>query len=268
MTKRVWWMIGFLLCPVPTWANGGGAATTGWLGLSATSFDYEEFSDAGASLDREQGWLPGVQAGLNRDYGRWFLETELQWSSGEVDYSSPQAESKTDESILHLQLLAGIPLQAADRQRTSLVAGLGYREWQRDIQSTPTASGLDETYRWGYGVLGLRGEQQFSAGTRVVVDMQLTRTISPDIKVRFDNSFDDVSLDLGAENGFRLSLLFDRRLDKSKTFWVMPWYEYWEFGRSGDWARTSNGVPVGTLTVHEPRSETGSYGISMGMRWN
>lgn len=261
-----WLIPGLLLCSLPLLANESGVSTSAWLGLTATSFDYEEFSDAGASLDREQGWLPGVQAGLDRDYGRWFLETGLHWSAGRIDYRSPAASSRTDEDVRSLELIAGIPLQAADRRRTSLVAGLGYREWQRDIRPTSTASGLRETYRWGYGVLGLRAEQPFNAGTRVVVDVQLTRTIRPDIKVRFDNSFDDVSLDLGAENGFRLSLLFDHRLNESKTVWVMPWYEYWELGRSADSVLTSNGTPAGT--VHEPRSETGSYGISMGMRWN
>lgn len=265
MMKHAWLIPGLLLCSLPVLADENEASTTAWLGLSATSFDYEEFSDAGASLDREEGWLPGLQAGLTRDYGRWFVEAGLQWSSGEADYSSPQADTTTDEDIRNLELLAGIPWHSTDRQRASLVAGLGYREWRRDIRSTASASGLDETYRWGYGVLGLRGEQQFDAGTRVVVELQLTRTINPDIKVHFDNTYDDVRLDLGAETGYRVNLRFDRELDANKSFWLSPWYEYWELGRSADSVLTSNGTPAGT--VFEPRSETSNFGITMGVTW-
>jgi hypothetical protein len=265
MLKHLWWTLGLLLCPLPVQANGSGAVTTAWLGLSATSFNYEEFDDTGVSLDREEGWLPGVQAGLARDYGRWFLETTLNWSSGQVDYTSPAASSTTDEDIGNLEMIGGIPLHFTGRQRISVVAGAGYREWRRDIRPTPAASGLDETYRWGYAVVGLRGERSLDAGNRVVVDLQLTRTIHPDIQVHFDHSYDDVSLELGAENGFRVNLMFDRKLDGSKTFWLMPWYEYWELGRSSDSVLSSNGVPVGT--VFEPRSEMGNFGIGLGVRW-
>jgi hypothetical protein len=258
-------ILALLSCPLTALASDSDVVMSGWVGLTGLAFDYEEFNDAGVSLDCEEGWLPGVQAGLARDYGRWFLETTLSWSSGQVDYASPAASSTTDEDIRNLEMLGGIPLQFAGRQRISLVAGAGYREWRRDIRPTPATSALDETYRWGYAVVGLRGERSLDAGNRMVLDLQLTRTINPDIKVDFDQSYDDVSLELGAENGYRVNLVFDRKLDSSKTFWLMPWYEYWELGRSADSVLSSNGVPVGT--VFEPRSEMGNFGIGLGVRW-
>jgi hypothetical protein len=258
-------ILALLACPLTVLAGDSDVVVSGWLGLSALAFDYEEFDDAGVSLDREEGWLPEVQAGLSRDYGRWFLETTLNWSYGQVDYSSPAASSTADEDIRNLEMIGGIPLQFTGQQRISVIAGAGYHEWRRDIRATPAASGLDETYRWGYAVVGLRGERSFDAANRIVLDLQLTRTISPDIKVHFDQSYDDVSLELGAENGYRVNLMFDRKLGRGKTFWLMPWYEYWELGRSSDTVLSSNGVPVGT--VFEPRSETGNFGIGLGVRW-
>ena len=257
--------VALLVCPVPVLANDADISTSGWVGLTALAFDYEEFSGAGDSLDRDEGWLPGVQAGLSRDYGHWFLEGGLRWSSGQVDYTSPAASSKADEEVGDIWFSAGVPVLMVGGTRTSLIAGLGYREWQREIRSTAEASGLDETYRWGYGLLGVRGEKSVGTGTRVVMDAQLTRPIHPDIKVRFDSAYDDVSLDLGERTGFRVDLTIDRKLDDTKAIWLTPWYEHWKLGRSNDSVLFSNGVPAGA--VFEPRSETDNYGISIGMRW-
>lgn len=253
------------IIPLPAMAYGGDTTTSAWLGATAVDFDYEEFDADDNSLDREEGWLPGVNAGAGLAGERWFVESGLQWSSGRADYHSPAVDSETDEQILNLEASAGTPLYAAGRQRASLVAGAGYRKWQRDIHSTPAASGLDETYRWFYWLLGLRGEHGFDARTRVVMDVQLTRTVNPEIKVRFKADYDDATLDLGEETAFKASLALHRKLGRRASLWLMPWYERWDLGRSKVEDLYRNGVPVGT--VMEPRSETRNYGVSLGIRW-
>ncbi len=124
-----------------------------WLGAGVMDFDYEEF-DQGASLDREEGYLPGVSAGLRLARGRMFAETALEAWTGGVDYASATEITTTDEDILDWNVMAGRDLFAQADQRLGLYAGLGYRHWQRDIRSTPTAFGLDETYRWWYASRG------------------------------------------------------------------------------------------------------------------
>jgi hypothetical protein len=259
------------ICPLPALADADITKSV-WLGATALDFDYEEFDGQDNSLDREKGWLPGVTAGASIEGHRWFVESGLLWSSGRVDYDSPAVDSKTDEEILNLEVLAGTPLFASDRQRVSLVAGVGHRNWQRDIRSPPSVIGapkvlgLDETYRWHYWLLGLRGEHEFNSRTRIVANVQVTRTANPEIEVEFKENFaDDVNLDLGEETAFKVSLAVQRQLGGGASLWLSPWYERWDLGRSKDKDLYLNGVPIGT--VWEPRSETRNYGISLGVRW-
>ncbi len=266
MMKYGWPLFVLSICTLPAIASDNGFTTSAWLGLSGTSFDYEEFDDQGASLDREKGWLPGVKAGLNLEYDQVLVETSLWRSAGRVDYSSPRVDTTTDEDIRNLEILAGTWFFAKGRLRAGLIAGGGYREWRRDILPTAAASGLDETYRWGYGLLGLRGELTFNRETRVSADLHLTRTLNPKINVDFAGRFDDVSLALGEETGFKASLAIDWQLGTAVTLWLAPWYEYWKLGRSADAELFRNGVSIGT--VFEPRSETRNAGITVGVRWH
>jgi len=253
--------------PLLVLAEAGSLTTAVWLGATALEFDYEEFDNQDNSLDREEGWLPGVNAGVSLEGDRWFVESGLMWSSGQVDYHAPpDDDSKTDEEILNLEILAGTPVIVRDRQRLSLLAGAGYRKWNRDIHSTPEKLGLDETYRWFYWLLGLRGEHGYNERTRIIADAQVTRTMNPEIDARFKANYaDDVNLDLGEETAFKVSLALHRKLTGSTSFWLMPWYERWDLGRSSVKNLYRDGVPIGT--VWEPRSETSNYGISLGMRW-
>ncbi|MEN8166122.1 MAG: hypothetical protein ABFR65_01430 [Pseudomonadota bacterium] len=265
MMKHGWPLLVLSIYTLPALAGDNGFTTSAWLGLSGTAFDYEEFDDRGVSLDREEGWLPGVKAGLNLEYDQVLVETSLWWSAGRVDYTSRRVDTTTDEDIRNLEILAGTWFFTTDRLRAGLIAGGGYREWRRDILSTATASGLDETYRWGYGLLGLRGEQAFNRETRVIADLHFTRTLNPKVNVDFAGRFDDVSLALVEETGFRARLAIDWQLATAMTLWLAPWYEYWELGRSADAELLRNGVSIGT--VFEPRSETRNAGITVGVIW-
>ncbi|MCU7916636.1 MAG: porin family protein [Candidatus Thiodiazotropha sp. (ex Gloverina cf. vestifex)] len=254
-----------MTCPLALPASDDIFFDSAWLGLSVLDFDYEEFDDRGISLDRERGLLPGLNAGVNAQRGEWLFETRLLWLSGNVDYTSATAASRTDEDILNLELTTGYRIQTTKEQQFYLVAGAGYRKWWRNIHSTATASGLDETYDWSYGLLGLRGEQTLNNQTQLVADLQLTRTINPGINVHFISNFNDVSLNLQEETGYRFRLTLNRQVGESTSFWVAPWYEYWKLGRSNNTALYSNQIQIGS--VFEPRSETRNFGINLGVRW-
>ncbi|MEJ2593231.1 MAG: hypothetical protein P8178_17910 [Candidatus Thiodiazotropha sp.] len=235
------------------------------LGLTAHAFDYEEYDDRDNSLDRERGLLPGLSIGATLERERWLVEGSLRYCAGEVDYTSAAVDSKTDEAILDLQLTGGVRLYREASQGLSLLAGAGYRRWSREIHSTATVDGLGETYRWSYGLIGLRGDQALDDHTRLVADLSLTRSFNPRLDVDFIRYFDDTRLDLGAKNGFRASLDLQRELGAGRTLWVKPWYEYWQLGRSSDATLTINGIPTGTL--FEPDSETRDWGIDIGLSW-
>ncbi|HUT41615.1 MAG TPA: hypothetical protein VM011_09765 [Gammaproteobacteria bacterium] len=257
------WML--VAMPVSAFPEDDGAMRLdAWLDAGVMDFDYEEF-DQGASLDREEGYLPGVSAGLRLAQGRMFAETALEAWTGDVDYASATEITTTDEDILDWNILAGRDLFAQADQRLGLYAGLGYRHWQRDILSTPTAFGLDETYRWWYAIVGLRAESAVTPRVSFRADLQLRRTLDPQIDVRFKSGHDDITLELGEANGARAAFTLEGRADHGMTLFVTPWFEYWRLGRSANAILTQNGVPAGT--VFEPRSRTHNLGINAGVRW-
>lgn len=237
---------------------------TVWLGFSLLDFDYEEFTGNDATANREEGLLPGVTAGASVTRGRWFAATGISAWSGNVHYDGP-VETNTDEEIVDWNMLAGREIYRKGRSDIGVFAGFGYRNWERDINSTDTASGLLETYDWWYGMLGVRGAYHFNPATQLRVDACLTRTVNPEIEVQFEANYDDVKLDLGEKTGSRVMLTLDHRLGDGMKAWISPWFEYWELGRSSTQDLTSNGVV--TASVYEPRSETKNFGVNIGVTW-
>ncbi len=272
MTRMYCTRLRWLLAGVPVLALAGAdtQGTTASVGFTAQSFHYRENDTDGIRLDRERGWLPGLHAAVEHDFGSWFAGAGLDWSAGTVDYAAPVADSTTDTDLRQLELRAGRPLWQRGRARLHVVAGLGMREWRRDIRNTTnaigqTVYGQDETYRWGYALLGVRSEYGLQPGTRLALDLQLIRTLNPEIKARFRNGWDSVRLDLGERTGYRVSLSLERRLDQRRSLWLSTWYEYQALGRSAVADLTAGGVPIGS--VSEPDSETGLSGLSAGIRW-
>lgn len=259
-------MLAWLLLPAPLSAYAGDdvARLDARLAAGIMHFDYEEF-DSGGSLDREEGYLPGLGVGLQLARGGLFAETTLEAWSGRVDYASATVSTETDEDLLDWNAIAGYTLFALADRRLSLYAGPGYRHWQRDIRSTPTAFGLDETYRWWYASVGLRAESKVTEGLSFQADLQLRRTFNPSVDVHFKIGYDDVTLDLGEANGARAAFTLESRVDRNVRVFVTPWFEYWKLGRSTEIVLTQNGVPVGS--VFEPRSRTRNLGINAGVRW-
>jgi len=235
-----------------------------WSGFSMLNFDYKEFTGNASTANREEGLLPGITAGASASRGRWFASTEISAWSGDVDYHGP-VDTQTSENITDWNVLAGRALYRKDKGEIGLFAGFGYHYWERDIQSTATASGLFETYDWWYGMLGVRGAYHFSPATRLRMDACLTRTVNPEIEVEFDANYDDVKLGLGEDTGSRVRLTLDHRLNESMRVWVSPWYEFWALGRSSTQDLTSNGVV--TASVYEPGSDTENFGINIGVTW-
>lgn len=239
--------------------------TSVWLGFSLLDFDYEEFYDDGSTADREEGFIPGATAGAALTRNEWFAETGINGWSGDVDYRGP-VKSQTAEDMVDWHALAGREVYRKAGTGLGLFGGFGYRYWKRDIQSTPTAAGLTETYDWWYGLLGIRGKYRFNTSTSIRADLSLTRTIDPQIEVRFPMTYDDITLGLGEKNGGRLSLVLERRLGRTLSILVSPWYEVWKLGRSSDRVLRQDGMVTGS-TVYEPRSETENLGFDIGVTW-
>ena len=230
-------------------------------------FDYKEYEN-GERLNHEHGTLYGLAGGVQAGWNALSIEGELSGFGNDVRYdgqtqAGTPVKTHTDEQILDALARAGWRFRRQERLQYQLFGGLGYRYWDRDIRSTPTASGVRETYTWWYALLGGRGLYHSNQRTTWLAEARLTRPLDPEIEVDFRGGPDDARLDLGSEPGVRLSLAWRHEMASGWRLGIMPFYTAWDIGRSEDRPLKQNGVVVGR--VFEPRSETRTYGIQASL---
>ncbi len=267
--RAAWMGVGLLL---PVWAAAavGGDAPHRWqagLAFSFRQFHYEETVN-GAVLDRESGALPGFNADLRYTRGAWFARGRIGYFAGGVDYDGQTQGgvpvlSRTDEAIFDGALVGGHRWSDLGRWSAAAYGGFGYRHWERDIRSTPVASGIFETYRWAYALLGTTLGYRFGPRTRVALDAGLTRTIGAQVAADFGGVFDAVTLEPADRFGGRLGLRFAYRWAPGWTVRGGPFVRWWVLGRSPARALTQQGSPV--TSVFEPASITRSVGFEAGV---
>lgn len=110
---------------------------------------YREFSELNNELDREQGWLTGVEASallsLNQHHKIHLLyafQDDTLDYEGATQAGAPH-QTKTDETT-HKN-------QASWRyyfDHVYLGLGVNYQAWDREIQASNSVGHLDEYYRW------------------------------------------------------------------------------------------------------------------------
>jgi hypothetical protein len=240
------------------------------LALSFMDFSYKEFDDDDELLNREAGLLPGLTISMDAPASRWPLTTELSLYARDVLYDgqtqppfSIPVESRTDEFIVDFSLKLTHLFNGKSLLPEQLYYGVGYRYWRRDIRDTKTAmgvpvSGLLELYKIPYVLLGSRWDLARSNNIGWTLDLRLTHTFLSEMTVEL---FEGTTLDLGERFGGRASITVDYLSPNGRNFYVEPFYEYWQFGKS-DIANNSGLGPI-----LEPRSTTNNLGINIGMLW-
>jgi hypothetical protein len=201
-------------------------------------------------------------------WGAAFAESGICYHSGDVRYdgqtqSGLPVTTRTDEDIVDGSALAGVQFALTRGFGSAVFAGAGYRNWQRDIRSTRSATGLSETYDWWYGLLGVKGSYAASERMSWTLDLRLIRPVNPSIRVKFRNALDDTTLQLGEKTGYRLAVAWHFSLTDRAGLRITPFYEQWKLGRSSTRSLTQNGTVVGSL--YEPRSETRNRGLIVGL---
>lgn len=228
-------------------------------GISVSNFDFREFDAQGDRLLREDGLLVGIAGRWDGIFRHWSFGLAGELSGGEVDYDGQtQAgvplQTKTDELIFEGQARIGwiVPLKRGFS--TEYFGALGYRGWERDIQATPTSGDVFETYRWFYASAGFDGGYRSSPASIWHLRIEILRPLNPEVEIRL-GGFDDVTLDLGRETGWRVGVINRRTLDSKKHLEFALEYTAWNLGRSSAKPLTRNGMVTG-FVVSEPASET------------
>ena len=238
------------------------------LSISFMNFSYKEVNDSNDFLDREDGLLPGIIFRWDRPAGSLQMTGEISLYKDGVTYdgqtqSGTPVSSKTDTYITDISLTFAQLLKDKNLTLQSLYFGLGYRYWDRDIRNTRTGSGvpvlgLHEIYVLPYIMLGTRWNLVRSKNVDSFINLRLTQTVNPQM---FVDLYDGVTLDLGAKFGYRLSTIIASKSGNTNNFYMEPFYEFWEIGKSN--TKYLSGVGY----IYEPKSITNNLGLNIGFQW-
>lgn len=234
------------------------------LGVSLLDFDHREFTDNGRLLNSETGQLSGaiMRFGHRSRFGN--ISATFSAHSNAVDYQGytqagfPVA-TRTYEKIIDFYSHIERPFQIANQIDYSLYVGLGYRYWERDIQSTATAYGLLETYQWGYGLMGIRKEVAMTQSSAWSFDYRLVYPINPKMEIDAHTLFDKKVIYLSGQVGDQVSIAWRYSFYNRLNMTIQPYVERWRFNHSQTEVMTRQGIKMGYII--EPRSRTIVQGV-------
>ena len=237
---------------------------------TAHYFNYTEFDDNGVELDKETGFIPGIEFSASRAVGlkQNVLSIKAAYFSGKVDYDG-QTQGGTPFQTETDQTLYDIGLRYSWKTNTPsaperLYLGISLHHWDRDIQGKGNVSGLFETYRWGEAALGLIHPFYTSLAGQIILDAGLLYIVNPEITIDLTPfGYGEPTLDLGSRLGSRFKLIFQSNVNNSLQYSAALYFEAWNFGRSAD---KTLGSLTNSIIVHEPKSETRNAGIQLTIK--
>jgi hypothetical protein len=219
-------------------------------------------------LDRETGWLPGIEARLNHSITPdWIIKVHGSYYQGIVDYvgQTQNGVPHTTDSGANLLRFGG-QIERTIVKKTNLFIGVQSHQWDRDIKDNNNVSGIDETYQWIEYSIGLNAEMFISQ--KDVLNMEAGFLITRNATIDVDLSRVDLgstTLDIGDGTGARLNLSWKRISENNIHYGLSVFFEGWNFGRSNT-KQTQGGSS--NVFVTEPRSETRNIGLQFNIDYN
>ena len=237
-------------------SNTSFAETQLTLSPSLLHFDYSEFSTTDRLLDREKGWLPGIDLKLDHTIDiDWSLAIYGAYYTGTVDYAGETQSGIPISTNTNTELLRiGGQINRKLYKTIQLFVGAQAHQWNRDIQDNDIASGLYESYKWREYSIGLNSSIQ--KNEHDTLSVEVAYLFIRDATMYVDLSRIDAgstTLDLTNGKGARLRISWDRQHTENIHYGVSLVLEGWEFGRSNT-KPTRGGLS--SYLVTEPRSET------------
>jgi hypothetical protein len=240
----------------PACAQWQGAA-----GASLRGVTHAEYDLAGRRLVREAGWLPGavVKATYRQGDFTWFSEGEVY--RGDIGYqgqtqAGAQAASKTATGLSQLRFGGTYALNAG----YSVLATLEWQQWKREIIGVQQAAGLQEKYRSGRLVAGVRKTLLSASAGAMSVDGAVVLSAAERLQVGFSGLLDPTSLELKRSQGIRLGAAI--RPSFAPYLELRTGYEWIRTPRSGDAAVTRAGQFVGTIAQPELKKQALTFTVS------
>lgn len=226
------------------------------LSPSLLHFDYSEFSQTNRLLDREKGWLPGIDLNLTHSINTdWSFDIDGAYYTGTVDYagetqSGIPASTDTKTDLFRI----GAQINRTLHDNAQLFIGTRLHQWNRNIQDSSDVTGLDEKYRWQELSIGLNTFIYQNGDD--IIDVEVAYLLIRNATMFVDISridYGTATLDLTNGTGGRLKISWNREHENNIRYGVGLVVEGWNFGRSN--TKPTQGGSV-VVFVTEPRSET------------
>lgn len=246
MMKTTFPVLALLCC----FAVPAQAQWTGAIGAGARHFSNAEYNAAGRRLVLEKGWLPGLQGRIAYAARDWMAFGEVDVFDRSISYHGQSqfgapVDSRTATRLADVRLGAGYVLNEA----WVASAAVEWHKWSRDIQSTATARGLQETYTTTRLLLGLEGRREWEGAGSLHPAVAIVFASPEKLRVGFSGVLDDAALRTKSATGIRAGLGF--RPAGNSRFEIRADVDWMKVRRSGDVEVTRSGQFMGTISQPE-----------------
>ena len=234
-------------------ASPGLAACAEWqgaLGLGAQRFSNTEFDNAGTTLVRETGWLPGVAGRVVWQADRLgFFASGEAYQHGIAYRGQTQAgvPAQSTSATRLIQLRAGVSYAVSARV-AGFVAG-EWDDWRRGIESTAGATGLKERSVSKRFLLGARGQWDGATVGVLGIDGALVIAGPERLDVGFSGLFDGATLTTRRAHGWRIGASV--RPSAAPRLELRSGFDRITVPRSGDVPLMRAGQFIGTIAQPE-----------------
>lgn len=237
------------------------------LSPSLYHFNYKEFNINDQLLDEENGFLPGFKIALTHKHNDESLSAHISLHKNKVDYigqtqSGQPHNTETDTQLINIGLT--LILKKLKVIPARVVLGIQHRKWDRNILTRNNILGLHEIYTWNELNAGLKFELEQNNNTLYWAELSALYTLNPDMKIYLENTSE--ILNLGPEPGFRINLGRKWLINKTSSYSINLFTEYWSFGRSN--TIFTNDFFGSSAFITEPRSESFHTGLEFSINYN
>ena len=243
------------------------------LGLSSEYFHYEEQNIEGLRLNREEGQLNGgfVSFGYQPTLGTEWLLTH-QRVYGEVEYRgqtqsgaslNTQTKEKFDLFSIRFKRCLG-NVYGISGFNWYVSTALNYRNWERKIQPSSGALGLNENYTWNEFDLSI--EADFKVSEKGMMTTRIGSVLGFNEKIDVDLTAIGAgkpSFNLGEVKAQHFSLGYKYAPQEGYEVSLLASYEYWHFDRSR--THIVNAGPR-SIKLTEPESDMQRAGVHVQLR--
>jgi len=223
------------------------------------SFTWKEFAK-GSRLLKEEGPIYGVEGSVQLPIRRFALKGRGEVFGGSIDYKGETWGGdpvRTDSNYFGFKLEGDFGWVFPIGERASLdpFAGLGYRWWLRDLESTHEATGYLENWSSLYLRLGGRGDYRFGKSVKTFAEASVKFPIyNENTAYLGEVGLEDVTVNPGRRPWF-----FAEAGIKYSLFRLSIFYEGMRFSRSGVVAIDHE------LGVYQPKSTADIFGLNLGV---